>query len=87
MYNQYFNFTLCSDLVPAISLVGSDGGSLTTGADPAAAGGGGGGGRCAGVSMACAWRMAATGIEAIGCAGGSGGAEGGAVGIGPAVDL
>jgi len=54
MYNQYFNFTLCSDLVPAISLVGSDGGSLTTGADPAAAGGGGGGGRCAGVSMACA---------------------------------
>merc|ERR1719369_2466231 len=46
-----FIFTLCSDLVPAISLVGSAGGNLTTGAAPAVGrggnGAGGGGGRLA----------------------------------------
>merc|ERR1719447_2748326 len=39
-----FIFTLCSLLVPAISVVGSAGGILNTGAAPAAGGGGGGGG-------------------------------------------
>merc|ERR1719369_463079 len=56
-----FIFTLCSDLVPAISLVGSAGGNLTTGAAPAdgrggkgagAAGGGGGGGGGGGAAAA-----------------------------------
>merc|ERR1719430_2006858 len=46
-----FIFTLCSLLVPAISVVGSAGGILSTGAAPAAenaaAGGGGGGGGAA----------------------------------------
>merc|ERR1719315_1015503 len=59
-----FIFTLCSDLVPAISLVGSAGGSLTTGAAPADGrggnGAGGGGGRLA--------------IGAAGLGGGGGGA-------------
>merc|ERR1719300_290572 len=48
-----FILTLCSDLVPAMALVGSAGGILTTGAAPAdglggaGAGGGGGGGGAA----------------------------------------
>merc|ERR1719228_2005192 len=62
-----FIFTLCSDLVPAISLVGSAGGSLTTGAAPADGrggnGAGGGGGRLA--------------IGAAGLGGGGGGVDGG----------
>merc|ERR1719233_56267 len=65
-----FILTLCSDLVPAISVVGSAGGSLTTGAAPAtgrggmgagggrlaigAAGFGGGGGGVAGIGAAAA---------------------------------
>merc|ERR1719315_567280 len=61
-----FIFTLCSDLVPAISLVGSAGGSLTTGAAPADGrggnGAGGGGGRLA--------------IGAAGLGGGGGGVDG-----------
>merc|ERR1719228_1437028 len=61
-----FIFTLCSDLVPAISLVGSAGGNLTTGAAPAdgrgGKGAGGGGGRLA--------------IGAAGLGGGGGGVEG-----------
>merc|ERR1719341_1131759 len=64
-----FIFTLCSLLVPAISVVGSAGGILSTGAAPAAGafgGIGGGGGR------------AANG------AAGRGGGGGGVVGIGAA---
>merc|ERR1719369_988189 len=61
-----FIFTLCSDLVPAISLVGSAGGNLTTGAAPADGrggnGAGGGGGRLA--------------IGAAGLGGGGGGVDG-----------
>merc|ERR1719470_578888 len=60
-----FILTRCSDLVPAISVVGSAGGSLTTGAAPAmghgggrfamgAAGLGGGGGGVAGMGAAAA---------------------------------
>merc|ERR1719470_340458 len=65
-----FILTRCSDLVPAISVVGSAGGSLTTGAAPAmgrggmgagggrlamgAAGLGGGGGGVAGIAAAAA---------------------------------
>lgn len=67
-----FILTRCSDLVPAISLVGSAGGMRTIGAAPAPAPGGGGG----------ALRMAATGIEAFGSVGGLG-AGGGADGIWP----
>merc|ERR1719504_124688 len=62
-----FIFTLCSLLVPAISVVGSAGGILSTGAAPAAGalgGIGGGGGR-----------------DASGAAG-RGGGGGGVVGIG-----
>merc|ERR1719234_2718630 len=64
-----FIFTLCSLLVPAISVVGSAGGILSTGAAPAAGalgGIGGGGGR-----------------DASGAAG-RGGGGGGVVGIGAA---
>merc|ERR1719315_127062 len=67
-----FIFTLCSDLVPAISLVGSAGGSLTTGAAPADGrggnGAGGGGGRLA--------------IGAAGLGGGGGGVDGTAAAAG-----
>merc|ERR1711887_235719 len=64
-----FIFTLCSLLVPAISVVGSAGGILSTGAAPAAGafGGIGGGG----------------GLAASGAAG-RGGGGGGVVGIGAA---
>ena len=68
-----FILTRCSDLVPAISLVGSAGGIRTTGAAPAAGAAGGGGGG----------RMAATGVEATGSVGGLG-AAGGAAGMAPA---
>jgi hypothetical protein len=61
---------LCSERVPAISLVGSAGGRRTTGAAPAAATGRGGSG-------------AGGGREASGAAGRAGGG-GGAVGIGDA---
>merc|ERR1719309_1310221 len=61
-----FIFTLCSDLVPAISLVGSAGGNLTTGAAPADGRGGKGAGGCGG-------RLA---IGAAGLGGGGGGVEG-----------
>ena len=55
---------LCSDRVPAISFVGSDGGILTIGADPADEEAGGGGGEaCVGVSMARAYLIAATGQQ------------------------
>merc|ERR1712123_564888 len=72
-----FIFTRCSDLVPAISLVGSAGGSLTTGEAPAmgrggmagigaaaAAGGGGGGGGA--TAAAGAGAAAAAGFGAAG---------------------
>merc|ERR1719220_1362438 len=64
-----FIFTLCSLLVPAISVVGSAGGILSTGAAPAAGdlGGIGGGG----------------GLAASGAAG-LGGGGGGVVGMGAA---
>merc|ERR1719362_1820609 len=52
-----FIFTLCSLLVPAISVVGSAGGILSTGA--AAAGGGGGGGAAAAGAGAAAAGAAA----------------------------
>jgi len=48
-----YESTRCSDLVPAISLVGSAGGILTIGAAPPE-GGGGGGGAWTGASMAWA---------------------------------
>merc|ERR1711970_35718 len=48
-----FIFTLCSLLVPAISVVGSAGGILSTGAAPAG-GGGGGGAAAAGAGAAAA---------------------------------
>merc|ERR1711971_91497 len=60
-----FIFTLCSLLVPAISVVGSAGGILSTGAAPAAgaagaaAGGGGGGGAAAAGAGAAAAGAAA----------------------------
>merc|ERR1719483_1044519 len=77
-----FIFTLCSDLVPAISLVGSEGGSLPTGAAPAigrggrgagggrlamgAAGAGGGGGGGGAAAATGAVAAAATGLGAAG---------------------
>merc|ERR1719167_130944 len=65
-----FIFTLCSDRVPAISLVGSAGGIRTTGAAPGWGRGGigGGGGRDA--------------IGAVGTGGGGGGEVGGGGGGG-----
>jgi hypothetical protein len=70
-----FIFTLCSDLVPAISFVGSAGGILTIGAGPLEVGGGGGG--------ALTLRMADTGVSEAG-AEGIGGEGGGEAGMGPA---
>merc|ERR1719369_1875011 len=71
-----FIFTLCSDLVPAISLVGSAGGNHTTGAAPADGrggnGAGGGGGRLA--------------IGAAGLGGGGGGGGGAAATTGSGAD-
>merc|ERR1719427_1677528 len=90
-----FILTRCSDLVPAISFVGSAGGSLTTGAAPAiglggrgagggrlamgAAGFGGGGGGVAGMGAAAA---AAGGGGGAAAATGSGAAA--ATGLGAA---
>ena len=70
-----FIFTRCSDLVPAISLVGSAGGIRTIGAAPTASTGGGGVGL-----------IAATGVVAAGPGGGMG-AAGGVEGIAPAVGI
>lgn len=76
--------TLCSDRVPAISLVGSAGGSRTTGAAPGPAAGragGGGGGGC--VALGAAGRagggggVAGMGAAAAAAAGGGGGGGGG----------
>merc|ERR1719400_1159692 len=64
-----FILTLCSLLVPAISVVGSAGGILSTGAAPAAgafggigAGGGGGGGEAAAAGAGAAAAGAAAGL-------------------------
>merc|ERR1719209_2412559 len=70
-----FIFTLCSLLVPAISVVGSAGGILNTGAAPAAGalgGIGGGGGRAANGAAG----------RAAGAAAGGGGGGGGAAAAG-----
>merc|ERR1719317_1920470 len=59
-----FIFTLCSLLVPAISVVGSAGGILSTGAAPAAGalGGIGGGGGAAAAGAGAAGAGAAAGL-------------------------
>merc|ERR1719369_660284 len=83
-----FILTRCSDLVPAISLVGSAGGSLTTGADPATGlgGRGAGGGRLA--MGAAGFGGGGGGVVGIGAAaaaaggGGGGGGGGGAAAAG-----
>merc|ERR1719427_1252653 len=69
-----FIFTLCSLLVPAISVVGSAGGILSTGA-AGAAGRGGGGGGVVGIGAAAA-------AGAAGAAAGGGGGGGGAAAAG-----
>merc|ERR1719239_1332193 len=74
-----FIFTLCSLLVPAISVVGSAGGILSTGAAPAAGafgGIGGGGGRAA--SGVAGRGGGGGGVVGIGAAGGGGGGGGAA---------
>merc|ERR1719228_1143250 len=78
-----FILTRCSDLVPAISLVGSAGGSLTTGAAPADGrggnGAGGGGGRLAiGAAGLGGGGGGVDGIGAAAAAAGGGGGGGGA---------
>merc|ERR1712172_189831 len=86
-----FIFTLCSLLVPAISVVGSAGGILSTGAAPAAGalggiGGGGGGGGVAGIGAAAA--AGAAGAAAGGGGGGGAAAAGaGAAAAGAAAGL
>merc|ERR1719447_2007440 len=86
-----FIFTLCSLLVPAISVVGSAGGILNTGATPAsgALGGiGGGGGRAAkgaagrGGGGGGVVGMGAAAAAAGAAAGGGGGGGGGAAAAG-----
>merc|ERR1719233_330230 len=74
-----FILTLCSDLVPAISVVGSAGGILTTGAVPAAGRGGigGGGGGVAGIGSAAAAGGGGGGGAAAAAATGSGAAAAG----------
>merc|ERR1719234_2722826 len=85
-----FIFTLCSLLVPAISVVGSAGGILSTGAAPAAGalgGIGGGGGRDASGAAAGAGAAAAgaaAGAAAAAAAGGGGGGGAAAAGAGAA---
>merc|ERR1711971_138867 len=77
-----FIFTLCSLLVPAISVVGSAGGILSTGAAPAAGvlgGIGGGGGRDA--SGAAGRGGGGGGVAGIGAAGAA--AAGAAAGLAP----
>merc|ERR1719384_1443653 len=73
-----FIFPLCSLLVPAISVVGSAGGILNTGAAPAAGalGGIGGGGG-----------LAASGAAGLGGGGGAAAAGAGAAGAGAAAGL
>merc|ERR1712192_216146 len=71
-----FIFTLCSLLVPAISVVGSAGGILSTGAAPR----GGGGGGVVGIGAAAA-------AGAAGAAAGGGGGGAGAAGAGAAAGL
>merc|ERR1719370_1657909 len=77
-----FIFTLCSLLVPAISVVGSAGGILSTGAAPAAGafgGIGGGGGRAAnGAAGRGGGGGGVVGIGAGAAAGGGGGGGGAA---------
>merc|ERR1712045_972139 len=72
-----FIFTLCPLLAPAISVVGSAGGILSTGAAPAAGalGGIGGGGGVVGIGAAAA-------AGAAGAAAGGGGGGGGAAAAG-----
>merc|ERR1719318_109725 len=74
-----FILTRCSDLVPAISVVGSAGGSLTTGAAPAMGRGGigAGGGRLA-MGAAGLGGGGVAGIGAAAAAAGGGGGGGGA---------
>merc|ERR1719289_176725 len=84
-----FIFTLCSLLVPAISVVGSAGGILSTGAAPAAGafgGIGGGGGRAA--NGAAGRGGGGGGVVGIGAAagGGGGGGAAAAAGAGAAAD-
>merc|ERR1719470_181741 len=84
-----FIFTRCSDLVPAISVVGSAGGSLTTGAAPAMGRGGmgAGGGRLAmGAAGLGGGGGGVAGIGAAAAAGGGGGG-GGATAAGAAAGL
>merc|ERR1719318_1038979 len=83
-----FIFTRCSDLVPAISVVGSAGGSLTTGAATAMGRGGmgAGGGRLAmGAAGLGGGGGGVAGIGAAAAAGGGGGGGGAtAAGVGAA---
>merc|ERR1719180_389241 len=83
-----FIFTLCSLLVPAISVVGSAGGILSTGAAPAAGalgGIGGGGGRDAsGAAGRGGGGGGGVGIGAAAAAGAAGAAAGGGGGGGAA---
>merc|ERR1719234_1682849 len=83
-----FIFTLCSLLVPAISVVGSAGGILNTGAAPAAGalgGIGGGGGRDAnGAAGRGGGGGGVVGIGAAAAAGGGGGGGAAAAGVGAA---
>merc|ERR1719370_347839 len=89
-----FIFTLCSLLVPAISVVGSAGGILSTGAAPAAGAfgsiGGGGGraangaaGRGGGGGGVVGIGAAAAAGAAGAAAGGGGGGDGAAAGLAP----
>merc|ERR1712228_844688 len=76
-----FIFTLCSDLVPAIALVGSAGGNLTTGAAPAVGLGGigaGGGNTFLGAAGIGGTGGGVVGIGAAAAAAGGGGAAGSA---------
>merc|ERR1719362_1969529 len=83
-----FIFTLCSLLVPAISVVGSAGGILSTGAAPAAGafgGIGGGGGRAAnGAAGRGGGGGGVVGIGAAAAGGGGGGGGAAASGAGAA---
>merc|ERR550517_557934 len=80
------SLTLCSLLVPAISVVGSAGGILSTGAAPAAGafgGIGGGGGRAAnGAAGRGGGGGGVVGIGAAAAAGAAGGGGGGAAAAG-----
>merc|ERR1719320_541044 len=85
-----FIFTLCSLLVPAISVVGSAGGILSTGAAPAAGalgGIGGGGGGVVGMGAAVAAAGAGAAAGGGGGGGAAAGAAAGAAGAGAAAGL